>query len=261
MSDSISNHQPANRAGRVSLAVALLGVLGASTALLLPAPQLPEQAAQKIDPQTAQLINTAANALLMVVFVWLGGRAARSVGLRAPWLEAAFAGGARPKRVKQSLGVASALGVAGALWAVLIEAFMTKGLPASFQAAAETYKPPLLARVFYGGLYEEALCRWGLMSIIVWALWRTVARKHDRPTRTVFVLSAAITALLFGLGHLPAAVAMVGAPTPALVSYLLLGNLFVGVAAGLCFWKLGIESAMVCHMVAGAALWAFATLR
>ncbi|KAB1991115.1 CPBP family glutamic-type intramembrane protease, partial [Haemophilus parainfluenzae] len=59
-----------------------------------------------------------------------------------------------------------------------------------------------------------------------------------------------LSALLFGLGHVPLALTL-GAPVTAVViTYLILGNAIFGLIAGYLYWRHGLESAMMAHMMA-----------
>ena len=105
----------------------------------------------------------------------------------------------------------------------------------------------LLAGLFYGGITEEIVMRWCLMSVIAWLLsrylWRNPA--SDGPFRAAILL----VALLFGLGHLPATAAITPL-TGAVVARALLLNGIVAVACGYLFWRRGLECAMVAHAAA-----------
>lgn len=110
--------------------------------------------------------------------------------------------------------------------------------------AANAMGGPLLgiSASFYGGIIEETMMRLGLMTLLAFALSKA------RVPRTAALLGANLAAaLLFGVGHLPAAQAL-GVPlTPALVASIILGNAVGGVVFGWLFAKRGIEAAMVAH--------------
>jgi hypothetical protein len=66
---------------------------------------------------------------------------------------------------------------------------------ARFQAVT----PPLPTRLLYGGLTEEILTRFGLMTALVWALWRLRSQPALVPASD-YQMAAALAALLFALG-------------------------------------------------------------
>ena len=61
---------------------------------------------------------------------------------------------------------------------------------------------------------------------------------------------AALSALLFALGHLPAAQAMAGALTAPVVAFVLVGNTAFGLVAGWLFARRGLEAAIIAHGLA-----------
>src|SRR5690625_7917713 len=67
-----------------------------------------------------------------------------------------------------------------------------------------------LLAMFYGGITEELMVRLFGMTLIVWILaW--VTRKETANIPNIFYYIAIfLTALLFGLGHLPATIVIFG---------------------------------------------------
>ena len=59
-----------------------------------------------------------------------------------------------------------------------------------------------------------------------------------------------ISAIIFGLGHLPFAFAIVPNANVALILYVISGNFIFGSTAGFLYWKKGLESAIMAHMMA-----------
>jgi membrane protease YdiL (CAAX protease family) len=104
----------------------------------------------------------------------------------------------------------------------------------------------LLVGVFYGGILEELLLRWGFMSLLVWIGWRVVQRGQGTPRPWLVWTAIVLAALLFGIGHLPALAALVE-PTPLLIVRTVLLNALGGVIFGWLFWRRSLEVAMVAH--------------
>ena len=65
-------------------------------------------------------------------------------------------------------------------------------------------------------------------------------------------LAVALSALLFAVGHLPAAQAMAGALTPEVVTFVMVGNTAFGLVAGWLYARHGLEAAIVAHGLAHA---------
>lgn len=106
-----------------------------------------------------------------------------------------------------------------------------------------------MVRLLYGGITEEILIRWGLMTLLLWLGWRVGQGRQGTPAASWIAVAIGLSALLFGLAHLPRAIAL-GLPlTPLLVGYLLLQNTLFALVAGYLYWQYGLESAMVAHVV------------
>ncbi len=108
---------------------------------------------------------------------------------------------------------------------------------------------PLLTKLLYGGITEELLTRWGLVSLFVWLGWRLSGRP-ERPKHSIFWIAIAGSALLFALGHLPLLMLITPTPQSWLVAAVLLGNAIPGILFGWLFWRKGIEAAILAHMLA-----------
>ena len=108
---------------------------------------------------------------------------------------------------------------------------------------------PLPTRLLYGGITEELLLRWGLMTLLAWAAWRLFQRGRGKPQARYFISAIIISAFLFGLGHLPFAFLLVPDASVVLILYVISGNFIFGLIAGYLYWKKGLESAMMAHMM------------
>ena len=122
--------------------------------------------------------------------------------------------------------------------------------PDALLAIGQTITLPLATKVLYGGIVEEVLVRWGLMTTLIWLPWR-LAQKKAGPPRVRYVIGAIIlSAVLFGAAHLPAAaVLMAGNLTAPVVLFVIIGNSVPGVMFGYPYWRYGIEAAMMAHSV------------
>jgi len=106
---------------------------------------------------------------------------------------------------------------------------------------------------FYGGITEELLMRLFIMSGLVWLLrflWHT---PEGTPATGVVWAAIIITAILFGLGHLPAT-KMITALTPLIITRAIILNGLVGILCGWLFWKHGLIAAMTAHFSADIVL-------
>ncbi len=177
------------------------------------------------------------------------------VGLRSHIAEAGV-GGTRPwAAIKAEMPVAAAAGAATGLAIVVLDRFFQPWMPAALQAVQAQPRGIgiTVAGIFYGGITEELLLRWGLMSLLAWSGWRVVQRAQGAPRAWLMWTAIGVSALLFGAGHLGAAAAL--APlTLAVVVRTVLLNAGAGVVFGYLFWRRSLEAAMVAHAGAHVAM-------
>jgi membrane protease YdiL (CAAX protease family) len=224
----------------------LVGMLGVVVVATLVVPILLSGRPLPLPVWVLSTISVVQGGVLLALTVWAGVAFAPKLGLRAPGFEA-FAS-ATP--VMAALRPQLAPGLLGGLAGGVFLALLSYASPAELLAVAETFSVPLLARVLYGGITEELLLRWGVMSLVLWLLWRFVHRAQSLPPASLVWIAIISTALLFGVGHLPAASAVVGDLTFRVVAYVIGGNALFGLLAGWLFWRFGLESAMLAHALA-----------
>jgi membrane protease YdiL (CAAX protease family) len=119
-------------------------------------------------------------------------------------------------------------------------------LPQEFTAIGQNLKLTPLARILYGGLTEEILLRFGLMSFLVWLIFK-IRRKLSRFT---YYSGIILSAFIFAAAHLPVVFQSVGSPSAGLIFYIMLGNSIGGIIFGWIYWKKGLEAAFISHMFA-----------
>lgn len=221
-------------------------MLGVATITLTVLPRL---AAEITLPAPLWLISIASllqSSLLLALATWSGVALAPRLDLHAPAFEAAAARRPiAPALVPQLLpGL-----LAGVVGGVLLVA-VSRVLPAALANIQERFVTPIAARVLYGGITEELLLRWGLMTAFAWLAWRFLQRRGG-PVRPPFVwIAIAASALLFGVGHLPAASVLIGRLDAFLVLFVTGVNAAFGLLFGWLYWRYGLESAMIAHAVA-----------
>ena len=189
--------------------------------------------------------------VLCALAAYAGVRFAPRAGLDAPWLRAFAERRQRPSAFSsvaiEAAAVGSVTAIAVTAVALMLRSSVPEGLwhpvPAGFWTRASS--------AFYGGIVEETLLRWGVLTAL-FALARRIG------VREAFWPSNVAAALLFGALHLPS-VAFARIPiTGAVIAHVLLGNGIAGVVFGWMFKRRGLEGAMVAH---GAAdVWLQAAL-
>jgi len=213
------------------------------------APELPPAALFK-------LISMIQPTVLMTVAVLVGCWLAERVGLNSPAAEAFSRGDGFVDKLKPQIvpGVIAGIlsGVALVLGWVVAKPFFSP----EFISRAEGFNRllPHVSRFLYGGFTEEILLRWGFMTFLVWAAWRLFQRGEGTPKAVLVVAAIFVSALVFGMGHLPIASMLAGGLTVPLVVYVVSANSIFGMVAGVLYWKKGLEAAMIAHIFAHVVL-------
>lgn len=97
---------------------------------------------------------------------------------------------------------------------------------------------------FYGGIAEEVLLRLFILTLFLF-LFQTIRWKSPSSFCTANIL----TAILFGVGHLPAAKNLFGL-NPIVVLRTTILNAIAGILFGYLYWHYSLEIAMVSHFSA-----------
>jgi membrane protease YdiL (CAAX protease family) len=185
----------------------------------------------------------------------VGVACAPRVGLRSHIAGAATEGARTWIKIKSDLPLAAAVGAATGLSIVVLDRLSQPWMPQALQVLQNQPRGMsiTLAGVLYGGITEELLLRWGLMSVLAWAGWRIFQRGEDVPRAWLMWTAIVVSALLFGVGHLGAAVALVPLTFAVVVRTVLL-NALAGMVFGYVFWRRSLEAAMVAHAGAHIAM-------
>ncbi len=221
----------------------VIGIVGAALLTVTILPQLLEGQELPAPFRVIIIASITQSAVLVGIATWVGVYLASSVGLHAPVFEAiVLRQRAMAKLTPQILpGV-----LLGLLGGVLLYISSTQGPDVLIQAA-ETLNIPLLSRLLYGGITEELLLRWGLMSLLVWILWRFIQKGAGVPRPQYVWVAIFLSAFIFGAGHLPAASMLVGGLSSTLIVYIIVVNSIFGIMFGWLYWRHGLESAMIAH--------------
>jgi membrane protease YdiL (CAAX protease family) len=219
----------------------MLGVVVITVTVL---PQLLGEVSLPAALWVISLAGLAQSSFLVALAVWSGVVLAPKVGLRAPAFEAAVT----------SRSIASALRpqlrpglVAGVVAGAALFAIGGYAAPAALVEVEQRFALPIAARLLYGGVTEELLLRWGLMTTLLWLAWRVLQRRTGPPRTGYVALAIVVSAVLFGAGHLPAAGVLVGELTGEVVLFVVGVNAGFGMLFGYLFWRYGLESAMIAH--------------
>lgn len=190
--------------------------------------------------------------LLTVLAIWLGQRFAPRLGLGMPLLAARAAGEPVWPLLRPRLLVIAAASLAVGLLLVGWARLMVPLLGVENSVLAR-FQVPLLTRLLYGGIGEEVLMRWGMLTVLAAAgLQLGLARGP------ALLMAALLSALLFGAGHLPLLGLMAQDPPVWAAAAVVLGNALPGLIFAGLFIGYGLEAAMLAHAGAHLIGWLFA---
>lgn len=230
---------------RMTLLLTLLCVPGV-LALLPATAKMAETLPPGSPSVTVMLIITVVQTTIMLgIFALIGSFLAPKVGFKAPGLTGSLA-----QTIRQNAPFALIVGILFSALTILLEATLFRSsVPDSlYMLGAKPALFDLVPSLLYGGIAEEIMMRWGLLSLVTWALYRLFQRGKGA-VHPAFVWIAVIgAAVAFGFAHLPAVQALVPEVTTGLMIRTVIQNALPGILFGWLFTRRGLESAMLAHM-------------
>lgn len=152
----------------------MIGLAGVLSLLLAPFERLASGQDLSFTIRVVMLVQPA---VLIIAAVATGQALAGKLGLGTPLIDAWLKGtGFGPVLRRQ----APAALLTGLIVGLLMIAYSSVILPAFTDTATmekmAAFEVPLVTRLLYGGITEELLTRWGLMTLFAWVLWRIVGK-------------------------------------------------------------------------------------
>ena len=233
---------------KLFLVIEFAGFIGILSLLAI-TPPLPPGVELKISLTTLKLLSLIQPFILLTIATLIGVNLAEKVHLKAPVFEAIAVGHSPFSVLKSQLIPGLIGGFIGGVSLPLILKLWSPFLPNIFTINPGKFSVNLsfLTRILYGGITEEILLRWGLMTFLVWIAWRFFQKRPETPHLFSVWFAIILSALLFGVGHLPIAFALAKPMTLAILTYIITANSLFGLIAGYLYWKKGLESAMIAH--------------
>jgi membrane protease YdiL (CAAX protease family) len=191
--------------------------------------------------------------VLLFVLCWLGLFLGEKLELKSAIANALVNGTEMPKISRGYTLVVVITGMFGGLLVLGLDRAFKPFMPASrleMDLGISLWKRFLAS--IYGGITEELLLRLFLMTLLVWLLARITRSKANIPT-WIFWFGIISTAILFGLGHLPATES-IWPLTAIVITRALVLNGVLGLVFGYLYWKAGLEYAMLAHFLADIML-------
>ena len=233
----------------------LSGMAGVVSVLLIDLSKLIAllPAGSEVPPITPliKIVGLIQPALILLAAVLIGITLSPKVGLSAPFAECLAVGGGRCFSVLRPQVVPGLIGgIVGTLCVVLTSAVVMPFLMKETIERIQKFQGllPIPMRLLYGGITEELLIRWGLMTLLVWVTWRVLQRHATKPTTICFVLAILITAFVFGVAHLPAAFVLLPELSVPVIIFVIVANSAYGIVTGYLYWKYGLEAAIIAHV-------------
>jgi membrane protease YdiL (CAAX protease family) len=186
-------------------------------------------------PPALLMVNPA---LMVLILGFLGAATAERSGLIAEWILGA------PivwKRLWLGLVIGLLAGITAAAADQLLAPHWQTPETAIPTLLESTGALPLAVGILYGGLTEEVMMRFGLLSAALWALLKFL------PRNAAIWLAALFAGLLFALGHLPAVLASGTDLTAPLVARILGFNTALGLLYGLLYARKSLFAAAAAH--------------
>jgi membrane protease YdiL (CAAX protease family) len=203
---------------------------------------------------------------LSAVLAFLGLLLSMKTGLGAPLLGSLVyrkpvATGAtiEPLPSQSESGLAGVLGLSALVGAVIggivfgIDLLFIRSIEIELAEAVSvpTWWQGLLSSL-YGGVNEEIMMRLFCLNVLLWVL-ALVFRKSPSTAPWMVWIALIAASLLFGLGHFPAARAMMEM-SPMVAARILVLNFVPGIVFGVLFWRKGLLAAMTAHFSADVVM-------
>lgn len=197
-----------------------------------------------LDPASLRVISLVASALLLALAVTAGCLVGRQADLRSLISQpgALRLGFGHWAARAVMIGITFGFAIYVLDWTLFR---IVPGLSELMESQLSLVREPWLtlgARMFYGGVTEEILLRWGSMSLLAWVLIKIIG---DRDI--AMWIAIVLVALVFGVGQLPALFGLIPDPPAVLVARTIGLNFIAGVVFGYLFWRHSLEIAMITH--------------
>jgi membrane protease YdiL (CAAX protease family) len=249
-----TNSQPLNKnvvqkfAWKEYFALVSLGMLGVVAALPSAWNMLERTASNANVPvqllATGQIVQSA---FWMFFAVGIGLFLATRTGLGAPLLRGYFAGERVGLKFRSYILPSAMLALfATMLVTALDRLYFLPHMPRFSSAISQISSWKGILVSLYGGVTEEILTRLFLVTLLAWILSWFQRTEEGKPTPAAMWIAIVTSAVIFGLGHLPATLASTPFSMIVLARAVLLNGIY-GTLFGYLYWKRGLEASMIAH--------------
>lgn len=223
-----------------------LGFIGVLSLLLMEIP-LPEETEKLLLSQFSAteikwllLVNPT---IMLIISVLVGLFLHKKVMIGAPVIDGIIQG-ERNFQLPDIFKSGIAGGVISGVLIVATGTVFAPIIPREFIELGENINTSVASRFLYGGITEEILMRFGLMTFLVWLLFKIFRSL----SAGIYWTAIFVSAVLFALGHFPIVFQSIDNPPAVLLAYVIIGNSIGGIVFGWLYWKKGLEVAMIAHI-------------
>lgn len=230
--------------GMTLFVMGIIGVLSILTMEISLPPEVLATLEDKFTTEQIKLLILINPTIMLIVAVIIGASFYNKVNLKVPIIENLIRKSNKDINLSGILKAGIVGGVMAGVLLSLMGMLSNSILPQEFLELGENFKPGIASRFLYGGITEEILMRFGLMTFIVWIMLKIF--KELKPK--LYWYGIIISAIIFALGHFPIAFQILDNPSNVLLLYILIANSVGGIIFGWLYWKKGLESAIIAHM-------------
>ncbi len=211
----------------------VLGIVGFLFELLFVLKIIPSEVLLKYSTSTIIIISLLQSVVVISIFAAIGTTLTRRIGFKTIFDEISSTKNSLWMILRRQLFYGVPIGISGAIIAYLIAP----------DFIAYLNSVPQFTRIF-GSIYEEIIIRWGIMTLIVWLLWRIGQKGVGVPKNSLIWSGIILSQILFAFGHTYILINF-GITNPF---WSIATIFFATLPWGWLFWKRGIEAAIFAHM-------------
>lgn len=189
--------------------------------------------------------NIISGAIHLMIAITVGTLLYDTVKFKLPILEGLLD---KNKKIETSgiipYGIIGGISV-GVLLMLIIIAF-NPFLPSDSVFLKVGLRPYLIGTLLNEGITWEIISRFGYLTFFVWLIYKI----SGKLTPKVYWTAILISGIIFGLGTLFPNYFIHGMPSTPMLSYTIVYSIVMATTFGWLYWKKGLETAMIAHIMA-----------
>ncbi len=233
---------------KLNFVLFILGILGILTLLTIefPAESFSKAALNKFSLQTLKYLTLINPIFLLLLAIFIGSKLSKPTGLTTPTISKLLKINIPTIHFNEQMKYGCILGILIGIFGMLSTFVFNSIIPLEFKQLENNLQVSILAKIGYGGITEELLTRYGFMTFAVWIVFK-ITNKLNHFSYWIGII---ISSVLFALGHFPAVFASSSNASTILLTYVFISNFFSGITFGWLYWKKGLESSIIGHILA-----------